>query len=69
MRLSINLRNKSGLTEVLVLERPADYGVLSQFYRRFHKDILRVQLKNIFLKQLNIHVYRTPLQYFDSRCF
>ena len=46
-----------GLTDVLVLERPADYGVSSEFCWRFHEDILWVQLKNILFKQLNIHVY------------
>ena len=53
------------LTDVLVLESPVDYGVSSEFCWRFHKDILRVQLKNILLKQLNIHVNRTPLRYYS----
>ena len=58
----LNRCNLFGLTNVLVLESPVDYGVSSEFCWRFHKDILWVQLKNILFKQLNIHVNRTSLR-------
>ena len=45
------------LTDVLLLERPADYGVSGQFCGRLHENIFWMQQKDILLKHLDIHVH------------